>query len=239
MKIHHIFIAIASFLLMTGCKKDKVVGPQTDHPPKIENYGIEGKHYSIDGFLNTIPKELVSGTNYAVFVNKQGRPWRLKLENKLRRNQQHKTSKTSENFTADDVFIFYIDESFPSFHMHLSAGAFPDVDNSSPNPIIHAGAGVTNFDKGISNGAVAIKDGELIIYPERHNFVNKDPKYGFNTIFPTITLLDKTFSKVAGTKTSHPFGRKVGYSEIYFNLQYGIVGFADINDDLYVFDHFE
>lgn len=195
--------------LIVGCTSD-------DQQPK--GGSLETIH--LDDIRNLLPETLLSNTT-AVFKDASGAERRF---NVVYQDTFLMRSLDGQEYTHEQLAIGYYDDNKPGFRMNIFGIGLYTSD-------LHPQYSITALLMPGNSSGNAIVDIEV------ENGINVINPYPFDLYHTSLDILLETFNDVyVGININEEI---TGFSEIMLNLHKGIVGFRDVNDDLWAFDRFE
>ncbi len=219
-KILLIPVAIIAIMAIVRCDKDDV----TSQEP--QQY-----HLTIDNILEEFPKDLYENSSRIVFKNETGGTRVLSI---LPEHALQNKSYGGRDYTVDALNYRLVEENDDSYIIQVTVRAqyryeFADINSNhieyNFNPIESIDvtiAGLTS--PGIDN----------------INFVR------ISRIGTEVLTIDNFSEELAlngkefnGVYYSWVFPSSTAFSSIYYNPEFGVIGFQDENDVLYVFDSIE
>jgi hypothetical protein len=118
-------------------------------------------------------------------------------------------------YDAEEISGSYINEAINDYSLYFVGGG----NYYKKEPVLFVTAGINQFEKPAVTNISILESGQPFIA----------------VYYETKLLLDKEFKAVYSNFINDEFD---AFSEIYYNAEYGIIGFKDREDDLYVFKEF-
>ncbi|MEY3243721.1 MAG: hypothetical protein RIR11_5160 [Bacteroidota bacterium] len=213
MKYTNIIYLLLAFLCFTKCRVDK----DASETP----ISVAGAHLNCEVIKKYLPSALFSGKKI-LYLTEAGDS--LLLYSTFAESTTTRTTQNKEQYTSESFTVRLYDPNNTKFRFDIIGGT-----NYGEN------AGKYEIVRGISvlfySGEVSPVSGDISLDGNGHltNII-------FYEYYPTISLLNKTFSecvKIGTGYTQTPL-----YAFAYLNSKEGIPAFADKNGKLYVFQQF-
>ncbi len=168
----------------------------------------------IESLKNLLPITESSTKTKAVFYNSAGNE--IVFDFILEEKVEEKIIKSKSYFT-EAIGISYESEDIDDYSLYvIGSGNYIEIGDP---PVIGIIAGINQFVEPVNSMLTLNNSGSPILA----------------MFYETRTLVDKEFDKVYSNFIVDEFS---SFSEVYYNATYGIVGFKDRTDDLYVFKAF-
>ena len=212
-KFISLYIAVFGFLFFS-CKSDEEAIPEPTPPFRFEN----GAHLTIDEIKKEFPGDLYQSSSLLIFKNEAGDERRLAPN-----YSEHMFERTAHgiSYTFDQVNYLLFEEADPSYYFDIVMSANLTSNSSSIEGLSILLNGKT---PGILNPWLILTTDDL----------NGDYDYG---LIEEQVLLGKTFKDVLKVWTIPP--DQTAYSDLFFNSEFGVIGFSDKDDVLWVYDRAE
>ncbi len=181
-----------------------------DNPNELEKFTIE----SLEKFL---PLAESNSKTKAVFYNAAGEEIIFDFIFEKELKEKRTTEKT---YFAEEISGSYINESINDYSIYFQGGGnYVTIDANTQEFRSFVSAGINQF-----------------VEPAVTKLTFDETGTPFIAIYyDTKQLLDKEFKAVYSNFIADEF---TAFSEVYYNATYGVIGFKDRKDDLYVFKEF-
>ncbi len=183
--------------------------------PVVENSN-ELATLKIESLKKLLPLTEISSKTKVVFYNEERKEivFDFELEEELKEK-----IVASKPYFAEKISGSYINESIHDYSLYFLGTGNYNNHNNTIGSNLFVSAGITQFVESAVTKLSLDDTGTPII-----------AQY-----YDTKQLLDKEFENVYSNFIVSEF---TSFSEIYYNATYGIIGFKDRQDDLYVFKEF-
>lgn len=183
--------------------------------PQVVETPIEIKDITIENLADLLPLTTGQSRTKAIFYNKEGTE--IIFDFAMEKKTVQKIIG-SESYMTEEISAQYRNESIPSFY--LSFVGFGNYTSLEKAPTLGILASIRQTVHPLSTMLTIDETGKPIIAM----FYNKKQ------------LLDTEFTNVYSNFISDEY---TAFSELYYAPEFGIVGFKDQQDDLYVFREFQ
>lgn len=167
----------------------------------------------IENIKNLLPLTASNSKTKAVFYNEDGNEivFDFIFEEELKEKKVE-----SKSYFAEEISGSYINESISDYSLYfVGSGNYLTSDESN----LFVSAGINQFVEPVVSLLTLDAEGTPVLA----------------TYYDKIQLLNKEFEAVYSNLIAPEF---TTFSELYYNATYGIIGFKDRADDLYVFKEF-
>ncbi len=182
--------------------------------PVVENSN-ELETLTIESLEKWLPLSETQSKTKVIFHNQDG----VEIEFNFEIEEELKEKRTpSKTYFAEKISGNYSSESINDYSLYFSGtGNYSNSDDGKST--LFVSAGITQFVESTVTSLSLDDMGTPL----------------FATYYDTKQLLDKEFEAVYSNFIVDEF---TTFSEIYYNATYGVIGFKDRKDDLYVFKEF-
>lgn len=168
----------------------------------------------IDNLLSLLPLGELNGHNKVVFTSMTGDT--ITLDYTITKDTKIK-KVNNRTYEAEEISIAYVDQTTDDYSLYISgSGNYLEESNSN----LYVSCGISQFITAYSPIITISEEGQPVL-----------AQY-----FESISLANRSFYEVF---TNYPVDGYDAYGQIYYNTQYGVVGFADSNGEIYALESIE